>query len=294
MSFEDWILVLIGTGFLGSIGGYFLKASIEKSVSHMFDRELEKLKADLKRKDTEINDLRAGALSGLSARHAELDRCRIRAASNLWSATVRERQFQVAAGMVSRLNLPEIRKFSEQNQNEKNKMMQLGEVLWTTSGIGNLPPRESAHDNDRIFLPPQAWLCFDALRMVGANALAVLAAIRAGAPLSLLKDSSEINEKIKKALPHQSELLSRYPDTGPYFLIGELEDRIFADLVNSLNANESHLRMVEDASRIVTHAKLVMPGDLPAAVPDELRIDPPSLDAVAPSPSQSSATPSLG
>ncbi|MGO7341509.1 hypothetical protein ACCT08_15215 [Rhizobium johnstonii] len=277
MNLENWIPALISSGALLLVGRHLLKASIEKSVAHVFDRELEKVKADLRRKDAEISDLRTGALSGLSARQAELDRRKIQAASNLWAATIRQRRFYALAGMVSRLNLQEIRKATETNPQEKDKMMQLGEMLWKLSMAESVPPVELPPDNDQIFLPPQAWLCFNALRTIGSSAIAVIGTIKSGAPLSLLKESVELNEELKLALPDQADFINKYPDSGPYLLIKELEDRIFASLVRALNENDSALRAVEAASEIVAHSKLMVPDELPALVPDALKVDPPPL-----------------
>ncbi|MGO7486643.1 hypothetical protein ACCT28_36450 [Rhizobium ruizarguesonis] len=174
MNFEDWLPALISSGALVVVGQHFLKASIEKSVPHVFDRELEKVKAELRRKDAEIGDLRAGALSGLSARQAELDRRKIQAASNLWAATIRQRRFSALAGMVSRLNLPEIGKAIDSDPHGRDQMMKMGEMLWTMSAAGTVPPIETAADNDQIFLPPKAWLRFDALRSITSSAIAIV------------------------------------------------------------------------------------------------------------------------
>lgn len=270
---------VISSGLVGVVGGHFLKVAIEKSVAHGFDREIEKLKSDLKRKETAINDLKASALSGLAARHVELDKHRIRAASNLWAWTIKEKRFHTAAGMVSRLNRSAILEATKEDQVARNKMMQLGEVLWKTSGLDNLPQAsESSPDLDRIFLPPRAWVCFDALRHIGIDALAFLGTMKSGAPLSILKDSSETNEKVKIALPHQAQFLDKYPETGAFYCIGELESKIFTEITQFLTANDTHLRAVDDASRILEHVKQYEPGKLPEGVPDKLRVDPPPID----------------
>ncbi|WP_037094541.1 hypothetical protein [Rhizobium leguminosarum] len=59
--------------------------------------------------------------------------------------------------------------------------------------------------------------------------------------------------------------------------INELEELIFNDLTTFLEGNDRHLRAVNDASKIIAHAKLLQPGNLPAEIPAELKIDPPAL-----------------
>jgi hypothetical protein len=90
-------LIFAVAGALGTIGGYFLKARIDKGVQHGFDRKLEELKALLRKeelarqadnaaRDAKIAALRDGALSGMNARLVGLDQRRLRAAERIWQA----------------------------------------------------------------------------------------------------------------------------------------------------------------------------------------------------------------
>lgn len=100
MSLLDWIPAISTTALLGVVL-WLLRSMISTrlrvSVQHEFDQKLEsmratlraseeELKADLRAKEAQIAALRSGAMSGLASRQAALDRRRIEAVDQLWSA----------------------------------------------------------------------------------------------------------------------------------------------------------------------------------------------------------------
>ncbi len=88
------ITVLMAIGVFA--GKNWLKARIERSVQHTFDLKLEniradlraseeRLKSDLRTKETEISALRDGILSGRAQRQALLDQRRLEAVERIWT-----------------------------------------------------------------------------------------------------------------------------------------------------------------------------------------------------------------
>lgn len=281
MSWSVWGPAILSALAATGIGGVLLRIVIERSVVHGFERQIEKLKSDLRIKETDINDLKHGALSAASARHLELDKRRIAAAERLWTSTVKQRKFSVAAGFVARLNLPEIAKSVEESEDMRRKMQQLGAAMMGMSGLANLQADGGElPDADRLFVPQSTWAKFEALRSVGSGAVATLAALQSGAPLSILKDATETNEKLIIALPNQADFLRQFPESGGYYLIAELEATILSDLVNFLDASDQHLRAVDVANQIIARANRVEAVKMPNGFPEEFKLDPPHLDGL--------------
>lgn len=280
MSWEIWGPAILSGLVTSGVGGMIVKTIVENSVAFKFDQQLEKLRSDLRVKETEISDLKSGALSISSSRHADIDRRRVEAASRLWEATISQKKYHTAASIVARLNLQEIQKSSANNYDMQEKMKLFGEGMFAMSGLANENNKEIGirPDFDRLFLPHNAWICFEAMRSIGSSAIATLAALKAGAPLSILKDSSELNEKLILALPHQADFLKKYPDSGGFYLLGELEARIFTVLIEFLNANDIDIKAIEAAKEIVARAKNAEVPELPAEVPENFKLDPPPIN----------------
>lgn len=88
------------TGLLGLalwLGRNLISTRLTKSVEHEFNAKLDKLQAelrasearlnaDLRAKEAEISALRSGALSALASRQISLDKRRLEAAEQIWSA----------------------------------------------------------------------------------------------------------------------------------------------------------------------------------------------------------------
>ncbi|GCA51820.1 hypothetical protein KGO5_04277 [Sinorhizobium sp. KGO-5] len=280
MSWEAWGPALVSSGtvaILSLAGGYLLKAFVEKGVQHGFDREIEKLKADLRTKELEIKDLRAGALAAMSSRYEELEKRRIKAAEALWSATVDQSRFRMAVSFVSHLNVDAIFKTLKDDPVESRKLSAFGETLWKVSGVekalAEVKPNAS---QERLFAPPKAWASFAALRSVYSYATAILTSLRTGGVLSL-KDISETNEILKIALPHQSSFIEKYPDSALWHLIDELEEKVLSELLASFDTSEADLAAVQQASKIMRKAAEESQPKLPQGLDERFRVDPPPL-----------------
>jgi hypothetical protein len=102
MTWEFWLLIGVDAVFGIAIfaGRNWLKATIEHSVQHHFDKEIEELRTELRKseetfkselrlKETEIGALRDGILSGRTQRQAFLDRRRLDAVERLWAGDIR-------------------------------------------------------------------------------------------------------------------------------------------------------------------------------------------------------------
>src|ERR1700722_19216615 len=83
----------------------------------------ERLKSDLRLKESEISALRDGVLSGRAQRQTLLDKRRLEAVERIWAAVMALTPYRAVAAMMSRVNLkaavneaprhPGMRKFAE-------------------------------------------------------------------------------------------------------------------------------------------------------------------------------------
>ncbi len=278
MSWETWGPAIVSSGVVtiaGLAGGYFLKALVEKGVQHGFDRQIEQLKSQIRSKEEDIKSLRTGALANMATHHEELDRRRIKAVENLWAATVFERRFEMITSFMAILSVPAIEKAFEAQEDEMKLFLN---TIWEASSVEKLlQEQRPLADSERLFVPPKAWMAYEALRLISSRAVATVGLLRAGLKSDVLNKSDDANTIIKSVLPHQSEYLIKYPDAGPYYLKKQLEEVIFVELTTVFSSSESYKKAVEDASGILKHVSEKTAVDLPIPVPEELKRDPPSL-----------------
>ncbi len=282
MEWQAWVPAIISStavSVLTVAGGYLLKASVEKTVSHVFEREIEKLKSDLKVKEAQITDLRSGALSVLHARHTELDKRKLRAAEVLWISTMREGRLKTAVNYVSRLDIDKVREVVDRGGVDAEKIQKLGEVLYETAAIqAYIDDKVSSPYNERLFIPDNAWIAFQALSMITTGAVAILLALKTKAPLSLIKDNSETNELLKKVLPTSLELIDRYPERAAYFLVDQLQDEILVRLRTSIQEPGTEQQVMKGAAAIVgSLARGGPPSGSSIEIPEEVKAEPPKL-----------------
>ncbi len=97
---DAWVPTIVTTGLLALalwLGRKLIATRLVKSVEHEFNARLEAvraefrekeelLKADLRSKESEIADLRGGAMTAMASRQMALDKRRLEAVDQLWSA----------------------------------------------------------------------------------------------------------------------------------------------------------------------------------------------------------------
>ena len=85
----DWLLSPLATtallGLLLFLSRNWILTRLKASVEHEFNTALEAVRADLRAKETQIEALRSGALTGLASRQAALDKRRLEAIDELWA-----------------------------------------------------------------------------------------------------------------------------------------------------------------------------------------------------------------
>jgi hypothetical protein len=264
MTWTDWIPAISTSSLLTVIAvivGPFYKAKVEKGVQHNFDEKLEELraklrsdeeqlKADLRSRDDEIAALRSGALSGMASRQAALDNRRLEAVEKLWSAVIDRWQWKHLARLVGSLNMDYVLKVSGKEDGEGRKLREFAEVIWKTAGLDNLKPLESI-DKERPFLPPMTWALFSAYRQVLNLPLAQVMVMRAGASQKILADPKPLLDLVRAALPHYSDYLDQFGTGGLSLLIEDLEEKLLAEIVSSLESTASDDKAVTQAAAIL-------------------------------------------
>ena len=143
MDFLDWIPAISTTSLLAAaiwLMRSVITTRLTKSVQYEFDQKLEVLrtdqrkseesfKADLRAKDAQIDLLRSGAISSLASRQAALDKRRIEAVDQLWSAVVELAPAKVASAWMAHIKFDAAAKEAAKNPRVRQLFEMFGDTL---------------------------------------------------------------------------------------------------------------------------------------------------------------------
>jgi hypothetical protein len=280
MTERDWvewvptvIVILVPVGIF--IGRNWLKARIERSVQHTFDAKLEairtdlrgteeRLKSDLRLKESEISALRDGVLSGRAQRQALLDKRRMDAVERVWATVMALTPYRIVASMMFSLNLKEAIEEAPRHAGVRK----LAEF------IAKLPPDfklENVARNERPFVSPMAWAYFSAFQTLLLTIYIQAKALEVG-----LKNSDKFinvdktRDMLKKALPHQANLIDQWDLTSFHLFVDELEGCILTELTKMLDGDEVDEASIARSAAIMKSLK---------GVTDELNLAPADIGA---------------
>jgi len=270
MAWTDWIPAISTSSLLAALGflvGTYYRAKVETGVQHNLDQKLEELraklrrdeeelKADLRSRDDQIAALRSGALSGMAGRQAALDKRRLDAIEKLWSNVIDRWQSKYLAKLAAPMKMEVAIDAAAQQDAEGMKIRAFAELLWKSSGMENPQPSEWI-DKERPFISPIVWALFSAYRHVLGLPIAQITVMRTGVGQKMLADPKAILDMVKSALPHQSNYIDEYGTGGLPYLIEELEDKLLAEIIASLESTTSDAKSVEQAAAILKAAEKV-------------------------------------
>lgn len=259
MTFVDWLISTVSATALISALAWLFRSLIETrlraSVEHEFNEKLETLqadlrkseelfKADLRAKETQIEALRSGALSGLINRHALVDKRRLKAIEQLWDAVERLAPLKMPASMMARIKYEEAVRYAAKDHKVRN--------FFET--IANTCPPERLQKTDahkaRPFVSELAWALFSAYQAILLDPVVKLQLLKNGLSADLLK-SDHVTTVTKAALPFYSDYIDKYGDAACYYLLDILESELLKELRRSMLGEESDKASVEQASKIM-------------------------------------------
>src|SRR5687767_10757560 len=129
MSLLDWLPSITTSGLLAAslwLGRHLILTRLTKSVEYEFGQKIEalraqlregeeRLKADLRAKEVEIAALRSGAMTALASRQVAVDKRRLEAVDQLWSAVTSLASARGVSAHMSTINYEEAAKRVEHN-----------------------------------------------------------------------------------------------------------------------------------------------------------------------------------
>jgi hypothetical protein len=192
------------------IARHWIIAFISKGVQHQFDRQIEevrsdfrvseeRLKSNLRDRESEIATLRSSVLAGSAGRQALLDKRRFEAVEKIWIAVNDLAQLKGLSGMMAVLNFKAMAKEAA-DPRMQNVLSILGAAVPDFQKLKNV-----ARD-ERPFLPELAWAYFAAYRTILYGSFARFTVLKTGvneADKFLTNDAAKKNSKSGPAASEQ-------------------------------------------------------------------------------------------
>ncbi len=262
----DWIPAISTTSLFTLVLWLFrsvISTRLTKSVQHEFDSKIQTLqmelrkseesfKADIRNKETQIEALRSGAISGLANRQIALDKRRIDAVDQLWSGVVDLGPAKMVSTLISAFNYEGVSKLSSTDP-------QVRKFFADLEGASNIKNMQGMLGSKaRPFVSQIAWAIFSAYRAIVFLAVTKLYLLKAGLDVPDVLKAFNIIPLIQVALPHQIEYVEKGGDSVYHQLLEELEFSLLKELDNILKGVESDKESVERAAAILKESDKMM------------------------------------
>jgi hypothetical protein len=229
---------------------------LTKSVQHEFDAKLEAvraefrrkeqlLKADLQSKQADILALRSGAMTAIASRQVALDKRRLEAVDQLWSAVSALAPAKAISAMVSTFKFEAAAERAARDSKFRDFVATIGR------GFDLNALDLSGAAKARPFVSPMVWALFSAYHTIVTFGALKLAVLKGGLDVKGIFDNDTIARLIKTALPHQTRFVDEHGASGYHLLLDELETRLIDEIPNMLSGKELDIATVQQAADIL-------------------------------------------
>lgn len=265
----DWIPALSTTSLLAIALWLFRKiisTYLTNAVKHEYDKKIESLRttlrqseesfrAELRAKESQIDALRSGALSGIVNRQATFYERQIVAVEQLWDAVISLSPAKSISASLSSINFEVAVKSSA-------KDAQMREWFTTIGGdFDNSIFKTDSASKARPFISPLSWALYSAYRSICHHETLKLFMLKSG--MDDMGKVESLNAEgvtalVKMVLPHQTEYMEKHGSRAFYHLFQELESNLLHELNNILQGKESDKESIERAALILSETEKVM------------------------------------
>ena len=217
------------------------------AVGHEYDEKLAVINANLTSKETEIEALRNGVLSGVVNRQRVLYERRLVAVEQLWDNVLTLAPAKHTS--ITIFSIP-YDKFLEHAEKDPKVQEMFKMIDGATDGKKDLSfLKQDNAIKARPFLSELAWALFSAYHAILSMAIFRMEMLKTGINLPLQKSNTSL-DIIKKALPHHTDYIDKYGLDGLHHLLEELELSILRELRRILDGKDSDNESIELAKSI--------------------------------------------
>ncbi len=259
MQLSDWIPSLTTGGAvlaLAWLARKIITTHLAASVEHKFNTRLEslradlraseeRLKADLRQREIAIRALHDVAMTAISSRQVALDRRRLEAVDQIWSAATSLGPAKAVSAVMAVTNF----EFAASEAKHDPRVRD----LFGSLGFGGAPDLSvlATAEKARPFVTPMVWATYSAMASICMQAMLRRETIRSGIGPRDFANHRRVQELIALALPHRTPQLSGSSHIDYHPFIAELEDRLLDELRSMLEGDDVDEARIAKAREIL-------------------------------------------
>lgn len=269
MDFSPWLPAISTTGLLAAalwLGRNLITTRLTRSVAFEFDAKLERvraehrqveeqLKADLRAREAQLNALQGGALTAMASRQQALDKRRLEAVDQIWSAVQALAPARHIATFMALVNWERAPAATERDPKARKFFEAIGQGLEPSQIDLSMAHRA------RPFLAPPVWAAWSALSVVCMHGVARHIALKGGLGDAGLADLEALNKLVVAALPHYNDFLAEHGAMAYFHAIPALEEKVLSEIQAMLAGTQPDTDAVARASVIIKLAAAVADQD---------------------------------
>ncbi len=268
----SWIPALSTTTLLALalwLSRNLISTRLTNSVRHEYDTKIESLKtelrqneesfkADLRAKESQIEALRSGALSGISNRQSAIFQRQLEAIEQLWNVVVLLGPAKAISGTMAVIKFETAVKEAAKNPKAREMFAMVSDIDMKT-----LPTSQAL--KTRPFVSPLVWAYYSAYEAIVTHAVLLMHMLKNGIDMVEVIDSKHVTKLVKLALPHHVEYIEKYGPSAFHNLLEELESNLLAAFKLMFKGEELDKETVDKAANIIKQAEILMESNTTAA-----------------------------
>lgn len=242
----DWIPAISSTLVLAVLiflSRNLIVTRLTNAVKHEYDSKLEVLKADLSKKEKEIEGLRQFGFSGLQQRQTVLFNKQVEAVELLWAATCKLYLGKPLSEMMLTVKTEEVSKAISQDA----KLQQFFKYISLHTDMEKMTVVDP--QPARPFVSKLAWAYYSAYRSVIWHYVLQAKLFENGVSDNLL-DIEKVTKMVSVALPHQKNFIEKFGVGAFGHLLDELQDKILLELDSMLSGRTLDSSGLKKAAKI--------------------------------------------
>ena len=261
----DWIPALSTTTLFGGalwLSKNFISTRLTNSVRNEYDTKIETLrtalrqteelfKAELRTKESQIEALRSGALSGVMNRQVALFQRQLVAVEQLWAAVISLAPAKAVSATMAVVKFEAAAEEASKNE----KFREMFKVIDNGFDMKSLGTNEAS--KSRPFVSSLAWAYYIAYESIVMHGVLKLKTLQVGLDKDFT-DIERITKLVKVALPHYADYIEKHGPSAFHYLLDELEHSLLTELGNILSGQKADREHIEKAAQILQESERLM------------------------------------
>jgi hypothetical protein len=223
-----------------------IKEFFTNAIKYDYNIKLEKLKAEISQNESDIKNLREGALASINYRQNIIYSKKNETAEKLWNDIIDLSKAKFYPQILSQFDI----KKTSLKAKEDEKVQDYFKSL---EGKFNIEDFNFVESNKyQLFLPQTTWAYFKAYRAIIINSTIIFSSLKIGLEVNEIINEHGLKDLLIIVLPERKDEIAKIntPNTF-YYLLEILENKILYDLQNIVKGLDNDFEHIQSSFKII-------------------------------------------